>query len=107
VSASIIYNDSTKAAANATVIQNALNNVSTLAYVQVQVNTPGVYYCNQVVMPTNTSFLLGYGVTHRKPANYNLCMFINKGALQSTPVGDSNIGFFGQGTIDGNAASQT
>ncbi|EUC20898.1 hypothetical protein PMI06_009617 [Burkholderia sp. BT03] len=107
VSASIIYNDSTKAAANATVIQNALNNVSTLTYVQVQVNTPGVYYCNQVVMPTNTSFLLGYGVTHRKPANYNLCMFINKGALQSTPVGDSNIGFFGQGAIDGNAASQT
>lgn len=35
VSASIIYNDSTKAAANATAIQNALNNVSTLTYVQV------------------------------------------------------------------------
>ncbi len=42
----------------------------------------------------------------RTPTTFPAC-FINQGALQATPVRDSNIAFFGEGTLDGNASTQT
>lgn len=94
-------------AANTTIVQNAIIAAQNAAQSMVGILIPGVYYLNQIVMYSYTSLYVGTGVTIRKPANTAASMFINWGATQGTPQTDTDIGFYGHGTIDGNSLNQT
>jgi hypothetical protein len=109
VSSQLVANSTGAAAANAAIIQAAIiSGQGQSGYPNtVSITKPGVYYLNQVVMHSYTNLLIGPGVTLRKPASTLASMFINWGALQATPSIDTDIGFYGHGTIDGNAANQT
>lgn len=106
VSKRLVPSSTAAAAANAAVIQAAINaaQANVDGNVTVSINLPGTYYFNQVVLPSNTTLQIGRGVTYKKPPAYFASMFINYGALQGTPSVDSNITITGAGTIDGNAA---
>lgn len=107
VSLALTANSTGSAAANTTAIQNAIIAAQSSQKSIVAITLPGVYYINQVVMYSYTSLYIGAGVTIRKPASYAPSMFINYGALQATPSTDTDISFYGPGTIDGNSANQT
>lgn len=107
ISYQLVANSTSAAAANAAAITAALAAAAGTLSPIVSINVPGVYYIQQVIVPSNVSLSVGRGVIIRKDANYLPSMFINQGALQATPVRDSNIAFFGEGTLDGNASTQT
>lgn len=104
VSGTLVSAGQSYAAANAAVIQAALNSTAGTNRV-VAILTPGTYHANQIVMPSNSALYIGADVVLRKPDNYNLSMIVNFGALQGTPTRDQNIAITGPGTIDGNAAN--
>lgn len=106
VSYRLVANSSAAAAANAAIIQAAIIAAQSSVPNTVAITVPGVYYLNQVVMYSYTNLYIGAGVTIRKPANTTAPMFMNYGATQVTPTTDTDIGFYGSGTIDGNASNQ-
>ena len=87
---------------NGAIVAASTGNMSTVA-----ITVPGTYYCNQIVMYSNSNLSLGSGVILRKPPGVAASMIINEGALQATPATDSNIQIFGEGEIDGNNSNQT
>lgn len=109
ISNQLVANSAGSAAANAAAIAAALAAASASAagLVVVAINVPGIYYIQQVSVPSNVTLSVGAGVTLRKDANYLLSMFINSGALAGTPARNSNIAIIGEGTIDGNSSTQS
>ncbi len=98
---------STNATNNATAINNAIIAAQTSNANTVAINTPGTYFSNQIVMYSNTNLELGAGVILKKPPSTVASMIISEGALQASPMTDTNIGILGQGIMDGNVANQS
>lgn len=86
---------------NASFIQKALDKRGT-----VLINKPGVYNCGQLILKSNTTLILGDGVTLRLKNNTNNYLLVNEHWKKEETVWDENIHIIG-GTFDFNKENNT